>query len=170
MWFIVYLYNVLWKKLGIKVGKRCKLIFGFFFWDKSAIMIEDGVCIWFGFLISNSSSGSLTIWTNTQINRDFTCWVQDHITIGKDCLFSYRVSLQSWDHIYTRHWIPGWEWPTKPIIIWDRCFLGCNVTVLKWVTLWNNCVVGANSVVTKSFPAWSIVGWNPAVLLKTLSN
>jgi len=47
--------------------------------------------------------------------------------------------------------------------------LGINVTILPGVTLGKYCIVGAQSVVTRSFPDYSMIMGNPAVLVKTYS-
>ena len=47
--------------------------------------------------------------------------------------------------------------------------IGINVSILPGVTLGKYCIVGAQSVVTRSFPDYSMIGGNPAVMLKTYS-
>ncbi|MDR3024449.1 acyltransferase [Chryseobacterium sp.] len=52
--------------------------------------------------------------------------------------------------------------------IGDHSWLGANVVVMPGVQLGNFCVVAANSFVNKSFPDYSMIGGNPAKLIKTL--
>jgi acetyltransferase-like isoleucine patch superfamily enzyme len=55
------------------------------------------------------------------------------------------------------------------IRIEENCWLGYGSVVLCTrgeLTIGRNSVIGANSVVTKSVPAYSIVGENPARLVK----
>lgn len=57
---------------------------------------------------------------------------------------------------------------TAPINIGNDVFIGGRSIILKGVTLGNNVIVGAGSVVTRSFPNNSIIGGNPAVLIKSI--
>ena len=54
----------------------------------------------------------------------------------------------------------------KPVNIGANTWLGSDVIVLPGVVLGEGCIVGAGSVVTRSFEPGSIIGGNPAKLLK----
>jgi carbonic anhydrase/acetyltransferase-like protein (isoleucine patch superfamily) len=58
---------------------------------------------------------------------------------------------------------------TKRINIGNNVFIGLGALILPGVTIGNNCVVGAYSVVTKNVPEDSIVGGNPAKIIKKTS-
>ena len=53
--------------------------------------------------------------------------------------------------------------------IGDHCWIGASVIIMPDVKLGDYCIVAANSYVKDSFPAYSIVGGNPARLIRTLN-
>lgn len=54
----------------------------------------------------------------------------------------------------------------EDIILEDDVWVGARVIILKGVTIHEGAIVGAGSVVTKDVPAYSIVGGNPAKVIK----
>ncbi len=54
----------------------------------------------------------------------------------------------------------------KDIVVQDDVWIGSRAIILKGVTIHEGAIVGAGSVVTKDVPAYSIVGGNPARVLK----
>jgi len=57
-----------------------------------------------------------------------------------------------------------------PVFIGDHCWLGANVIIMPNVSLGDYCVVAANSFVNRSFSSYSVIGGNPAKLIKVFSN
>jgi acetyltransferase-like isoleucine patch superfamily enzyme len=56
----------------------------------------------------------------------------------------------------------------KPVIIEDNVWIGERAVVLKGVTIGRGSVIAAASVVTKSVPPMTIVGGNPARVIKEI--
>ncbi|MBN2965577.1 CatB-related O-acetyltransferase, partial [Sulfurospirillum sp. T05] len=56
------------------------------------------------------------------------------------------------------------------IIIEDDVWIGSNCVILSGVTIGRGSVIGAGSVVTKNIPKYSIVGGNPAKVIKNRFN
>lgn len=54
----------------------------------------------------------------------------------------------------------------KPIVIEDNVWVAARSLVLPGVTLHTASVVGAGSVVTRDVDAWTVVGGNPAKIIK----
>lgn len=55
-----------------------------------------------------------------------------------------------------------------PITIGDHSWIGANSIIMPNVDLGEFCVVAANSFVNKSFPPYSVIGGNPAKLIKNI--
>ncbi|MEX5652353.1 MULTISPECIES: DapH/DapD/GlmU-related protein [unclassified Staphylococcus] len=56
----------------------------------------------------------------------------------------------------------------KPITIKRNAWIGAAATILPGVTVRENAIVGANALVTKDVPANTVVGGNPAKVIKEI--
>jgi acetyltransferase-like isoleucine patch superfamily enzyme len=56
-----------------------------------------------------------------------------------------------------------------PVKIGDHCWIGADSIIMPDVILGDFCVVAANSFVNRSFPPYSIIGGNPARLIRTFT-
>jgi len=54
----------------------------------------------------------------------------------------------------------------KPVTIKEKCYIGCNTTILPGIIIEKNSVVGAGSVVTRDVDKNTIIAGNPAKFLK----
>lgn len=55
-----------------------------------------------------------------------------------------------------------------PVIIGNHSWIGANSIIMPNVNLGEFCVVAANSFVNRSFPSYSVIGGNPAKLIKKI--
>lgn len=62
-----------------------------------------------------------------------------------------------------------WNFPGERIEVGDDVWIGANCTILKGARIGDGCVVASGSVVTRGdYPAGSLVGGNPARVIKSL--
>jgi virginiamycin A acetyltransferase len=111
---------------------------------------------------------------------DFT---GDHLRIGKFCMIASGVEfiMNGANHlssavsaypfaVFGHDWqdaMAGKTYPTKgDTVIGNDVWLGYRAAILPGVTIGDGAIIGAYSVVTKDVPPYSIVGGNPAQLLR----
>lgn len=98
---------------------------------------------------------------NSFINSDAKIRCHKSITIGNDCAISHDFTVMD----SNAHYLDG-DNKTKPVIIEDHVWIGTRVTILSGVKVGKGAVIAAGSVVTKDVPAGSLVGGNPARIIK----
>lgn len=103
--------------------------------------------------------------------------------IGNDVLISWNCTLIDHNSHSTEFeerknditdWIDGKkDWNnviSKPIIISDKAWVGFNSIILKGVTIGEGAIVASGSVVTKDVDPFTVVGGNPAKIIKRLNH
>ena len=88
-------------------------------------------------------------------------FVSRDASIGKNCAISWNCQILDDDF----HRI-GDNLTAKPIIIEDKVWIGASATILKGVTIGKGSIIAANSVVTKDVPEFTLVGGNPAKIIR----
>ncbi len=132
-------------------------------WNKFSLgnesTIEDFTAI-------NNGVGDVQIGDRTRIGLSNT--IIGPVTIGNDVRLAQNVVLSGLNHDYESIDAPIHEQgvSTKPIIVEDESWIGANVVVVPGVTIGKHSIVAAGSVVTKRVPPYSVVGGNPARVLK----
>ncbi|MDH5525604.1 MAG: acyltransferase [Desulfobulbaceae bacterium] len=108
----------------------------------------------------------LTVGNRSQLGQNAR--LNGTITIGRDVIMGPDVVMMSTSHGYERTDLPinKQEKAEKPITIGDDVWIGTRVIILPGVTIGSHSIIGAGAVVTKSFPEFSVLGGNPAKLIK----
>jgi acetyltransferase-like isoleucine patch superfamily enzyme len=75
-----------------------------------------------------------------------------------DDVNNWRIGKKDWTHV-----------KIAPVIICNKVWIGFNALILKGVTIGEGAVVGAGAVVTKDVPSWTIVGGNPACIIREIA-
>ncbi|SEA52466.1 acyltransferase [Marinobacterium iners] len=129
---------------GVKISKRCS-IFGS---EKNILEIGENSYIGMNTII-NGFNAKVIIGNNVSIAQS--------VNIMSDSGPNASPEMQVFFPI-----------ETGPVKIGDHCWLGANSIIMPNVTLGDFCVVAANSFVSCSFESHSVVGGNPAKLIRKL--
>lgn len=140
--------------------------------------------------VFETESGHISVGNRVHIGGGTQLISRDGITIGNDVIIAWNCTIYDhnshsvlWEERkddVTLEWesaksgnspLCNKNWSvvkSAPIHICDKAWLGFGVTVLKGVTIGEGAVVAAGSVVTKDVPPYTVVGGNPAALIRTL--
>ena len=96
----------------------------------------------------------------------------NRVIIGDSCLTGKWVTITDNSHGETdldSLCLPPGKRPITskgPVVIGNNVWIGDKATILPGVTIGDGAVIAANAVVTKDVPDYSVVGGNPAKILK----
>ena len=136
-----------------------------------------------GSLVFEKADAHITIGSRTHVGNGTLVAAACKIDIGNDVLIAFNALLM--DHNShsllfreRRNDVTEWiqdrkDWKSvlvAPIVIGDRAWIGTRAIILKGVTVGEGGIVAAGSVVTKDVPPWTIVGGNPAKVIRELSD
>ena len=150
------------------VGRMCKFL------NSHLIEIGSGVTI-SDFVWLNASDPqkkknvTLNIGDKTYIGRSVQINAFNNVKIGKNVLIADRVFISDADHNYldkSKPIIDQGDRFVKSVEIKDGSWLGIGCVIMPGVTIGRNSIVTANSVVLRDVDDYSIVGGNPAKLIK----
>ena len=113
--------------------------------------------------VNIASPWNLQIGDLSSIGGSSWVYALDKITIGeKTCIGEYVKLLTGYHDIST--W--NFAFRAKPITIGSCVWIATGVIVLPGVTIGDGAVIAAGAVVTKDVEPWTVVGGNPAKLIK----
>lgn len=98
----------------------------------------------------------------------------NRVIVGNGVLTGKWVSIIDNNHgdtSYKMSCTPPSERPIfskGPVVIGNNVWIGDKVTILAGVNIGNGAIIAANSVVTKDIPSFSVVGGNPAKIIKLM--
>lgn len=111
---------------------------------------------------------NIHIGNNFFANFNLTILDEAAVTIGDNVFIGPNVSIYTACHpIEAEARNTGVEW-AEPVTIGNSVWIGGSATILPGVTIGDNCVIGAGSVVTKDVEANTVVGGNPAKVIKRI--
>lgn len=140
------------------------------------IELHDGVFlardVWLNAESSDQLESKIILGPRCKIGRRSTISSKNRVEMESDVLLAPSVLVMDHNHEYGDPDRPIYAQGTTPggrILIQRNCWLGHGSVILCTsgeLVLGRNSIVAANSVVTRSVPPFSIVGGNPATLIK----
>jgi len=133
----------------------------------SITLERKGACVSIG---SRSHIGG-----GTAISAASLVEIEDDVLIAFDALImdhnSHSLDFEQRQHAL-RDWVAGaftWEGVSiAPTKIKSKSWIGARAIILRGVTIGEGAIVAAGSVVTRDVASWTVVGGNPARLIKEL--
>jgi acetyltransferase-like isoleucine patch superfamily enzyme len=122
-----------------------------------------------GFLLAppfyTSGGTGIRLGRNVFINQNCTFYDLGGLSIGDDVMIGPNVSLITSGHpldpLLRRRCVTA-----KPIVIERNVWIAAGATVIGGVTVGENAVIAAGAVVTKDVPPNTLVGGNPARVIR----
>lgn len=98
------------------------------------------------------------------INHSLTCMAAGGISIGDGVMIGPNVCIATDNHDLHNRMVLR----CKPVSIGSGAWIGMGAIILPGVSIGENAVVGAGAVVTKDVAPNTIVGGNPAKIIKEI--
>ncbi|WBV58523.1 CatB-related O-acetyltransferase [Chryseobacterium sp. Chry.R1] len=124
-------------------------------------------------LVGNNTYGPLEVYSYTRKKDEFLC-IGSFCSIAKGVKFilggnhfSNFISTYPFKSFFLNE---EEAFSKGDIILEDDVWIGTDCLILSGVKLGQGCVVAAGSIVTKSFPPYSVIGGNPAKIIKKRFN
>lgn len=129
--------NLIWKMVGVKIGRKSTLHTGVRVYDPRNIKVGEGTIIGFGSFLDG----------------------REKLEIGNHVDIASEVMIYNSEHDINS---PEFAPISGPVIIEDYVFIGPRAIILPGVKIGMGAVVAAGAVVTKDIEPYSVVGGVPA--------
>lgn len=96
-------------------------------------------------------------------------WICPNVILGNYVIIAPQLAILGGDHIYNTPGTPiifSGRSEVKKTIIQDDVWIGYRVIINSGVIIGKGAVIASGSVVTKNVPPYTIVGGNPAKVIK----
>ncbi|TXK83688.1 DapH/DapD/GlmU-related protein [Paenibacillus sp. N3.4] len=95
--------------------------------------------------------------------------VTGKVTMGDGVRIATHANIYGFNHGYASTEQPIFKQPltTKGIRIGDDVWIGANAVILDGVQIGSHSIIAAGAIVTKDVPSYSIVGGNPAKVIRS---
>ena len=134
--------------------------------EESKLTCKGSFTMYEGSAIVVIKGGHLELGDQSYINESLIQCAST-IKIGNHCAIAGGVLIQDTDFHPILNENGKEKTITKPIAIGNHVWICANAIILKGVNIGDGAIVAAGAVVTKDVPANSLVGGNPAKVIKT---
>ncbi len=101
------------------------------------------------------------------IGPDSKFWGEGKVIIGNNVIIGPNLTIMTSNHNYEGELIPYDKVNIiKDVKIEDNVWIGANVNIVPGVSIGEGSIIGMGAVVVKDVPKYSIVGGNPAKVIK----
>lgn len=138
----------------------------FFLGKNAEVHIGNNVMLERKVRFSLADNACVHIGDNTYLGEFTNILAVKEIEIGRNCAISWHVLFM--DTSSHPLGITGEKPVTKiaPVKLEDKVWIGCRAVILKGVTVGEGAIIVNNAVVTKDVPPYTMVGGNPARIIK----
>lgn len=158
--------RVNWRKIGLSKGATFELSENVIIRGGLDIQKENAVLM----VGENSFIGSNTTLVSTE-----KIIVEEDVLISHDCYITdtdgHSIDAEIRKNDIPNRWKGFKDWTvvnSAPILIEKKSWIGPKSIILKGVTIGEGAIVAAGSVVTNSIDKYTLVGGNPAKIIKKL--
>lgn len=111
----------------------------------------------------------ISIGDNSNIGRG--SWIANDTVLGENVMTGPDITILSYNHATLNNGIPynqqGYT-SRKKVVVGNNVWIGTKVIILPGVVIGDNCIIGAGAVVTKPMKSNTLIGGNPARIIKEL--